>query len=65
MRTILIDDYIVVTAYVNQYCLHTFASLEEDANLLMLIKLNCNTHFFYKNKNFVQIGVHIKMHIKL
>jgi hypothetical protein len=40
MRTILIDDYIVVTAYVNQYCLHTFACLEEDANHLLLIKLN-------------------------
>jgi hypothetical protein len=23
------------------------------------------TPTFYKNKNFVQIGVHIKMHIKL
>jgi hypothetical protein len=28
MRTIGIDDYIVVTAYVNQYCLQTFACLE-------------------------------------
>jgi hypothetical protein len=40
MRTIWIDDYIVVMAYVNQYCLHAFACLEEDANLLVLIKLN-------------------------
>jgi hypothetical protein len=28
MRTIWIDDYIVVTTYVNQYCLDTFACLE-------------------------------------
>jgi hypothetical protein len=39
MRTIWIDDYIVVKAYVNQYCLDTFAYLEYDANLLMLINL--------------------------
>jgi hypothetical protein len=25
----------------------------------------CVTPTFYKNKNFAQIGVHIKMHIKL
>jgi hypothetical protein len=25
----------------------------------------CVTPTFYKNKNFVQIGVHVKMHIKL
>jgi hypothetical protein len=28
MRTIWIDDYMVVMAYVNQYCLDTFACLE-------------------------------------
>jgi hypothetical protein len=28
MRTIWIDDYIVVMAYVNEYCLDTFACLE-------------------------------------
>jgi hypothetical protein len=28
MITIWIDDYIVVMAYVNQYCLDTFACLE-------------------------------------
>jgi hypothetical protein len=28
MRTIWIDDYAVVMAYVNQYCLDTFACLE-------------------------------------
>jgi hypothetical protein len=39
MRTMWIDDYIVVMAYVNQYCLDTFACLEYDANLLMLINL--------------------------
>jgi hypothetical protein len=39
MRTIWIDDYIVVKAYVKQYCLDTFACLELDANLLMLINL--------------------------
>jgi hypothetical protein len=40
MRTIWINDYIVVTSDVNQYYLHTFVCLEEDANLLVLIKLN-------------------------
>jgi hypothetical protein len=39
MITIWIDDYLVVMAYVNQYFLDTFACLELDANLLMLIKL--------------------------
>jgi hypothetical protein len=39
MRTIWIDDYIVVMAYVNQYCLDTFTYLEYDVNLLMLINL--------------------------
>jgi hypothetical protein len=39
MRTIWIDAYIIVKAYVNQYCLDTFARLESDANLLMLINL--------------------------
>jgi transposase InsO family protein len=29
------------------------------------IKLHSVTPTFYKNKNYVQIGVHIKMHIKL
>jgi hypothetical protein len=28
-------------------------------------EVNTVTPTFYKNKNFVQIGVHIKMHIKL
>jgi hypothetical protein len=28
MITIWIDDYLVVIAYVNQYCLDTFACLE-------------------------------------
>jgi hypothetical protein len=31
------NDYLVVMLYVNQYCLDTFACLEYDANLLMLI----------------------------
>jgi hypothetical protein len=39
MRTIWIHDYIVVKAYVNQYCLDTFTCLEYNANLLMLINL--------------------------
>jgi hypothetical protein len=39
MITIWIDDYLVVTAYVNQYSLDTFACLELDANLLMLTNL--------------------------
>jgi hypothetical protein len=39
MITTWIDDYLVVMAYVNQYCLDTFACLELDANLLMLINL--------------------------
>jgi hypothetical protein len=33
----MLDDYIVVMVYDNQYCLDTFACLEQDANLLMLI----------------------------
>jgi hypothetical protein len=37
--TIWIDDYLVVMAYVNQYSLDTFACLELDANLLMLINV--------------------------
>jgi hypothetical protein len=37
MITIWINDYIVVMIYVNQYCLDTFACLELDVNLLMLI----------------------------
>jgi hypothetical protein len=40
MRTIWIYDYLVVMAYVNQYCLDTFACLELVANFLMLIRLN-------------------------
>jgi hypothetical protein len=39
MTTIEICDYLVVMAYVNQYRLDTFACLELDANLLMLINL--------------------------
>jgi hypothetical protein len=39
MITIWIDDYFVRMAYVNQYCLDTFACLELDSNLLMLINL--------------------------
>jgi hypothetical protein len=39
MITIWIDDYPVLMAYVNQYYLDTFACLELDANLLMLINL--------------------------
>jgi hypothetical protein len=39
MITIWVDDYLVVMAYVNQYCLDTFACFELDANLLMLINL--------------------------
>jgi hypothetical protein len=39
MITIWIDDYLVVMAYVNQYYLDTFACLEIDANLLMLINI--------------------------
>jgi hypothetical protein len=39
MITIWIDDYLVVMTYVNQYCLDTFACLEIDANLLMLINV--------------------------
>jgi hypothetical protein len=33
------DDYLVVMVYVNQYFLDTFACLEYDANILMLINL--------------------------
>jgi hypothetical protein len=33
------DDYFVVMAYVNQYCSDTFACLEKDANLFILINL--------------------------
>jgi hypothetical protein len=33
------DDYFVVMAYVNHCCFYTFACLELDANLLMLINL--------------------------
>jgi hypothetical protein len=40
MITIWIYDYLVVIAYVNQYCLDTFGCLELDTNLLMLINLN-------------------------
>jgi hypothetical protein len=39
MITIWTDEYLVVIAYVNQYCLDTFASLEYDANILMLINI--------------------------
>jgi hypothetical protein len=39
MITIMMDDYFVVMAYVNQYCLDTFACLVLDANLLTLINL--------------------------
>jgi hypothetical protein len=39
MTNLWIDDYLVVMAYVNQYCLDTFACLELDANLLMLINV--------------------------
>jgi hypothetical protein len=34
------DDYFVVMACANQYCLDTFTCLELDANLLMLINLS-------------------------
>jgi hypothetical protein len=37
MITIWIDDYIAVMVYINQNCLDTFACLEQDANLLILI----------------------------
>jgi hypothetical protein len=33
--------------------------------LELSIARRCVTPTFYKNKKFVQIGVHIKMHIKL
>jgi hypothetical protein len=33
------DDYLVVMVYVNQHCLDTFACLEYDADILMLINL--------------------------
>jgi hypothetical protein len=39
MITIWMDDYLVVMAYLNQYCLDTFACLDYDANPLMLINL--------------------------
>jgi hypothetical protein len=39
MITIWIDDYLIVMAYVNQCWLDTFACLELDANLLMLINI--------------------------
>jgi hypothetical protein len=39
MTNLWIDDYLVVMAYANQYCLDTFACLELDANLLMLINV--------------------------
>jgi hypothetical protein len=41
MITIWMDDYLLVQAYVIQYWLHTFACLEWDANILMLINLTC------------------------
>jgi hypothetical protein len=39
MITIWMDDYLVVMAYVNQYCLDAFAYLKYDANILMLINI--------------------------
>jgi hypothetical protein len=33
------DNYLVVLAFVNQYCLDTFACIELDANILMLINV--------------------------
>jgi hypothetical protein len=33
------DNYLVVMVYANQYCLDTFACLELDANIFMLINL--------------------------
>jgi hypothetical protein len=33
------DDYLIVMVYVNQYCLDTFACLEYDVNVLMLINV--------------------------
>jgi hypothetical protein len=35
------DDYFVVMVYHNQFCFDTFACLDQDANLLMLIYLRC------------------------
>jgi hypothetical protein len=37
MIIVWVDDYIVVMAYDNQYCLDTFTCLEYDADLLILI----------------------------
>jgi hypothetical protein len=45
MITIWSDDYLIVMTYVNQYCLDTFACLEWDVNILMLINL---TWLIYK-----------------
>jgi hypothetical protein len=39
MITIWIDDYLIVMAYLNQYCFDTFACLGLDANILMLINI--------------------------
>jgi hypothetical protein len=39
MITIWMDNYLVVLAFVNQYCLDTFACIELDANILMLINV--------------------------
>jgi hypothetical protein len=39
MITIWMDEYLVVMAYVNQYCLDTFACLDYYAKLIMLINL--------------------------
>jgi hypothetical protein len=33
------DDYLVVVVYVNQYCFDTFACLDWNANLTMLVNL--------------------------
>jgi hypothetical protein len=40
-------------------------SCREDGNLATHVRSENVTPTFYKNKNFVQIGVHVKMHIKL
>jgi hypothetical protein len=41
------NDYFIVMSYVNHYCLDTFACLELDTNLLMLINLTWLINIIY------------------
>jgi hypothetical protein len=46
--------------YVCQYWMYV-----HDQDGRSCLGVDCVTPTFYKNKDFVQIGMHIKMHIKL